>query len=269
MSEQPPVQPGQPSTPPTRPMPAAGQPAPPAPPPAPVAGPPTGPPRPPAGPPVPPAGPPAGYLSGEAPRPNAWSRATSTRGGRWGLAIAAGALVCLMILGIGVAGFLVLRNHDRVDLLGNRQDRQFLRQDGPGNGQGPWANGKQDRKAQKQQQRDQMEVPGMPGGRGLGLGGLGNVLGGTALHGSVTTTVNGAVQALLFQRGEVTAVSGTSITLKSSDGFTGTYGRNTETVTRGVTPVKGGQAIVLARASDKVAITIMAMPDMSGAAPSS
>ena len=173
-----------------------------------------------------------------------------------------------MILGVGVAGLLVLRNHDRVDLLGNRQDRQFLSQDGQGNGQGPWANGKQDRKAQKQQ-REQMDVPGMPGGLGQGLGGLGNLLGGTALHGDVTGTLNGSVQALVFQRGEVTAVSDTSITVKSSDGFVGTYGRNATTVSRGAVPVKGGQALVLARASDKVAITVMATPDMAGVAPSS
>lgn len=202
-----------------------------------------------------------------------WRRATSTHGGRWGLALAAGALALLLILVIGVAGIAVLRNHDRVDLLGNRQDRPFLSQDGRGNGQGPWANGKQDRKAQKQQrehqkqQREQMEVPGMPGGRGQGLGGLGNLLGGTALHGDVTGTLNGSVQALVFQRGEVTAVSDTSITVKSSDGFVGTYGRTATTVSRGAVPVKGGQAFVLARASDKVAITIMATPDMTGVAP--
>ena len=174
-----------------------------------------------------------------------------------------------MILVVGVAGLLVLRNHDRVNLMGNRQDRQFLSQDGQGNGQGPWANGKQDRKAQKQL-RQQMEVPGMPGGQGQGqgLGGLGNLLGGTALHGDVTGTLNGSVQALVFQRGQVTAVSGTSITVKSSDGFVGTYGRNATTVSRGAVPVKGGQVLVLARTSDKVAITIMATPDMAGVAPS-
>ncbi len=268
MSEQPPVQqpdqssnppPSQPvaGTPPTQPMPAVG----------PAAGPPTGP----TGSPIPPAGSPAPLgppAWGDAPKPSMWRRATSTHGGRWGLALAAGALALLLILVIGVAGIAVLRNHDRVDLLGNRQDRQFLSQDGQGNGKGPWANGKQDRKAQKQQ-RDQMGVPGMPGGPGQRLGGLGNLLGGTALHGDVTGTLNGSVQALVFQRGEVTAVSDTSITLKSSDGFVGTYGRNATTVSRGAVPVKGGQALVLARASDKVAVTIMATPDVTKVAPSS
>ena len=83
-------------------------------------------------------------------------------------------------------------------------------------------------------------------------------MGSSALHGEFTATVNGSVQALVFQRGEVTAVSATSITLKSSDSFVGTYGRNAASVSRGAAPVKGGQAFVLARASDKVAMTIMA-----------
>jgi len=80
----------------------------------------------------------------------------------------------------------------------------------------------------------------------------------------VTATANGSAQALVFQRGEVTAVSATSITLKSSDGFVGTYGRIAATNSMMAAPVKGGQAFVLARASDKVAITIMSTPAGSG-----
>ncbi len=255
MSEQPPVpQPEQPSNPPSNPptnQPSAGNP-------------PTQPM--PAAESAPPVGPAAATASVDAPKPGIWHRTTSTHGGRWGLAVAVVALAGLMILGIGIAGIAVLRNHDRINVMGYRQDRQFLGQNDQGNGQGPWANGKQDRKAQKQQ-REQSEIPGMPGGRGQGLGGLGNLLGGTALHGDVTGTFNGSVQALLFQRGEVTAVSDTSITVKSSDGFVGTYGRNAATISRRAAPVKGGQAIILARASDKVAMTIMATPDMAGAAP--
>jgi len=76
----------------------------------------------------------------------------------------------------------------------------------------------------------------------------------------VTATVDGSAQALVFQRGEATAVSATSITLKSSDGFVGTYGLNLATKTNGTAPVKGGQVFALARASDKVALRTMAMP---------
>ena len=102
-----------------------------------------------------------------------------------------------------------------------------------------------------------------------GLGGLGSLLGGAALHGDVTATVSGSVQVLTFQRGQVTALSATSITLKSTDGFVGTYGRAAATNTLRAAPVMGGQAFVLARASDKVAITILATAATSGVGPSS
>jgi hypothetical protein len=176
-----------------------------------------------------------------------------------------------MILGIAGAGIAILRNHDRIDLLGNRQDGRSFDQRGPGNGRGPWADNGQKNKdrGNRQGMPGTQGMPGMPGGRGQGLGGLGRLMGGAALHGQVTATVNGSVQALVFQRGEVTALSDTSITLKSSDGFVGTYGRTAATVSRGTAPVKGGQAFVLARAADKVAIMTMAVPTSVGVAPSS
>jgi hypothetical protein len=190
-----------------------------------------------------------------APTTNVWRQATSTHGGRWAIAVAAAALAALLLLGIGVAGFAVLRYHDSVALLGNRTSA-FSR--GQGYGPGPGAPG-----------RNTPRLPGMPGGRARGLGGLGNLLGGSALHGNVTATVNGSVQVLVFQRGEVTEVSATSIALKSSDGFVGTYGRTAATVSRGAAPVIGGQALVLARASDKVSITTMSTQAMAAVPPSS
>ena len=57
-----------------------------------------------------------------APKTTLWHQATSTRGGRWAIAVAAGALACLMLLGIGLAGLAVLRNHDRFNMMGQRQD---------------------------------------------------------------------------------------------------------------------------------------------------
>ena len=209
-------------------------------------------------------GPPAGPMPSPAPQSpptrNTWQQATSTSGGRWALALSAAAVALLLVLGIGVTSVLVLRNHDRVNLLGNQQ---AIRPLGPGNGngqgQGPRANGG----------KNGRNLPGLPGGRGQGLRGLGNLLGGTALHGDVTTNAGGSVQALVFQRGEVTAVSNTSVTLKSSDGFTGTYGLNTTTRSGGGSLVQGAQAFVLARASDKVAITALAMPATVGSGPSS
>lgn len=200
------------------------------------------------------------------PKPNVWSQATSTTGGRWALGVAAGALVVLMLVCVGVAGLLVLRSHDRVAMVGQRQDgfsRDQGDQGGKGNDREPGA-----RDRDNLRQPGMPGVPGMPGGRAQGQGGLGSLLGGSAVHGTVTATVNGSVQALAFQHGEVTALSATSITLKSSDGFVGTYGRTAATKSRGAAPVKGGQVFVLARASDKVAITIVATPANGDVAPS-
>ena len=182
---------------------------------------------------------------GAAPQTTVWHQATSTRGGRWAIGIAAVVLVALMFLSLGVAGFLILRNHARFALIGQRQ-AGFSRSQ-PGRGPGANNGYPQNR-----------GMPGSPGMRG-GLGGLGGLAGGTALHGNVTATVNGVTQPLVFQRGQVSAVSATSITLKSSDGFVGTYGLTSATRSGSAAPVTGGQAFVLARASDKVAITIRAM----------
>ena len=253
MSDQPPVQP--PSTPPHQPSnePAGGNP--PTQPMAPAYS-------------APPVGPTAGPAPVYPPPTSRWRQATSTSGRRLALALSAAAVALLLLLGIGVTGLVVLRNHDRVDLLGNRQVDRFLGQNGPGNGNGNGFGNRQGQGPGTNNNRNPRNLPGLPGGRGQGLGGLANLLGGTALHGDVTATVDGSVQALVFQRGEVTALSGTSITLKSSDGFEGTYGRIGATTSRGVALVKGGQAFVLARASDKVAITTLAMPATVGSLPS-
>jgi hypothetical protein len=176
--------------------------------------------------------------------------------------LVAGALVFLMVLGVGLAGLLLLRNHDRFGMMGQRQDGFSRGQLGPGNGRDDGGDN-----GRNPQLPGQPRAPGSRGGGAQGLGGLGGVLGG-ALHGNVTATVNGSVQALVFQRGQVTAVSSTSITLKSSDGFVGTYGRTASTGSLTGAPVTGGQAFVLARASDKVAITIFSVPASGGVGPS-
>ena len=65
------------------------------------------------------------------------------------------------------------------------------------------------------------------GGKGL-LGGMGGMMGGpllgAPLHGSyVVEDPDGGYRTVLSQRGEVTAVSSTSLTVRSADGFTTTY----------------------------------------------
>jgi hypothetical protein len=73
---------------------------------------------------------------------------------------------------------------------------------------------------------------GFPRGRGDGIG-LGHGIGGGALHGEFTVKdKDGKIVTRVVQHGSVTAVSATSISLKSEDGFTGTYTVNTDTKVR-------------------------------------
>ncbi len=58
------------------------------------------------------------------------------------------------------------------------------------------------------------------GGRG-GAGGIGGLM--SALHGDFTVSDNGSYVTERLQTGEITAVSATSITAKSTDGYTQTY----------------------------------------------
>lgn len=46
---------------------------------------------------------------------------------------------------------------------------------------------------------------------------------GTVLHGQAIATSSGGTRTVLVQRGDVTSATGSSIALKSSDGFTATY----------------------------------------------
>lgn len=61
---------------------------------------------------------------------------------------------------------------------------------------------------------------GFGGGRG-GAGGFGALL--SALHGDFTVSDNGSYVTERLQTGEITAVSATSITAKSTDGYTQAY----------------------------------------------
>ena len=72
---------------------------------------------------------------------------------------------------------------------------------------------------------------GGPGGSGGTGGGPGGGLTSQALHGEyVVSDGNGGYTTELLQNGEVTAVSDTSITAKSDDGYTKTYTIDSDTV---------------------------------------
>ncbi|MFI9384517.1 hypothetical protein [Kutzneria sp. NPDC052558] len=59
------------------------------------------------------------------------------------------------------------------------------------------------------------------GGFGGGAGGIGALM--TALHGDFTVSENGSYVTERLQTGEITAISATSVTAKSTDGYTQTY----------------------------------------------
>jgi hypothetical protein len=106
-----------------------------------------------------------------------------------------------------------------------------------------------------------------PGGLGA-LGPLGRLGTGAPLHGEfVTPKADGGYQTVRTQRGEVTEVSSSSITIKSEDGFTATYPVTADTLVNagrdGIAAVqKGDQAQVLA-VKDGDKYTAQAIVDLS------
>jgi hypothetical protein len=181
---------------------------------------------------IPPASPPGvgpGGPGGPPPRrPGLWRQATSTTGGTIAVIVAV-CLAALMVLGlVAVVGLVAVRevtHHDRADRI------EQLREDGnlpPGQQRKldrlPMAPNAPRGPGQRNGPGDGMGG-GMGGGMGNGMGplmrgalGLGNVQ-----HGEFTTEVDGRTTAMTLQRGEVTKASSTSLTVKSTDGFTATY----------------------------------------------
>jgi len=73
-------------------------------------------------------------------------------------------------------------------------------------------------------------VAGAPRKDGAGLGGrLGWRLGRRALHGEATFQTRDGVKTVVFARGKVTAVSGSSVTITSSDNVATTVALNADT----------------------------------------
>jgi hypothetical protein len=78
--------------------------------------------------------------------------------------------------------------------------------------------------------------PPWRGGPGPWGGGLGRIMGGDVddmLHAEVVVSKDeGGTQTVLVQKGTVTEVSGTGVTVKSADGFTTAYAVNDDTEVR-------------------------------------
>lgn len=94
-----------------------------------------------------------------------------------------------------------------------------------------------------------------PGMMGRGFGGPGHFGLMGAIHGEVVVPkAGGGYQTLLMQRGKATAVSASSITVKSDDGFTATYDVTKDTVvgarSTGITSIdENSDVVVMARKS--------------------
>jgi len=177
--------------------------------------------------------------------PSLWEQATSTRGGRWAVAVAIVA-VCLLVA-TAAAALASSARQDRaaltnasVDADGQAKAKDKTKDNG-NNGQGQ-GNGQ----ANGQGNGDLNSIPGRLGG---------------TLHGEVTRpTAAGGTETLLVQTGEVTASSDTSLTVKSTDGFTETYAVAATTTVRG--PAKaaglaaGTRVTVVATKDGKTALLV-------------
>ncbi len=104
--------------------------------------------------------------------------------------------------------------------------------------------------------------PGVDAGHGPG-GGMGGPGVRGALHGELTVpqTDGTGTQVVLVQSGTVTAVSKTSLSVKSTDGFTATYAITSTTRVRtagdaGITGVKSGATVWVVSSSSRSALMV-------------
>jgi hypothetical protein len=207
------------------------------------------------------AGPPSVTGAGQPPvgppphQPGLWQRATATTGRRWGLAIAAAAVVLILFLGLAIGGLLLLGHSG----FGHMADRRLGVSGQPGPGFGP------DQKQRNRGQGMPMNPGQMPGLRGMG--GLGLLGANGSAHGEVTTPGgNGQSQTLVFQAGDVTAVSSSSVTLKSADGFTQTYPVTSDTRVRGgsISSVRAGDHVLVVAHKDGNTAVLVARTGRGG-----
>jgi len=139
-----------------------------------------------------------------APPPSGGSSASRN----WWIAGAiAGAVALLLVAATGLAfGVWMGRHHDD----GGMMPRGYAQY-------GPGTQGDGDRGGLG----GMMGQLGIPGLGNLGLGGMGAL--GQGLHGSLVVPQGSGYATVAMQRGTVTAVSPSSITVKSADGYSATY----------------------------------------------
>ena len=153
-------------------------------------------------------------------RRSVWREAVSTTGGKLAVIVAAASLgvAALLVVGLVAVGFARHFGGDHGDVAGMGDSRQMPQPNGDSPGrQGP-----------QHMPRGQLGPRQM--GPGQGRGGASDLPGPglpgphAALHGEAVIPGQGtATQTVLFQRGEVTAVTTDTLTVKSTDGFSATY----------------------------------------------
>ena len=112
-------------------------------------------------------------------------------------------------------------------------------------------------------------IHGAPGHFGPAFGGPG-MFGGLfgAVHGTVVVPKSGGgYQTVAFQNGKVTAVSGTSITLHSADGYNRTYPVTSSTIVNaqrdGIGSIKAGNQVVVTATVSGSTTTVIRIIDVT------
>jgi len=183
--------------------------------------------------------------------PGLWRQATSTTGGLLAVVVAAG-LVLLLVVGVLSLGAAVAVRHWAGRAGGSQVEQVGPGQREPGR-QGPG------------------RLPMGGGNRGMGGGGGGGPLAGgdplaggrlggalgAVQHGEVTVRDgSGADVVMTIQRGTVSASSASSLSVRSPDGFVGTYAVDSTTRGGSRTPAKGDVVLVVAKKSGGPAVLV-------------
>jgi hypothetical protein len=113
-------------------------------------------------------------------------------------------------------------------------------------------------------------IHGAPGPFGPGFAGPGLLGGGLfgAVHGTVVVPKSGGgYQTVAFQNGKVTAVSSTSITLHSADGYSHTYPVTSSTIVNaqrdGIGSIKAGNQVVVTATVSGSTTTVIRIIDVT------
>ena len=193
-------------------------------------------------------------------RRSTWNDAVSTTGGKAAVVVAAASLglVVLLLAGLAAAG---LARHFGDERRGpwSSDARQMpgpgQMDPGQGQGKGQRGPGTPGQLPPGQDRRGAGDLPGMGMGLGMGAGG--------ALHGEAVIPGDGgtATRAVLFQRGQVTAVTADKLTVRSTDGFSATYTIGADSRDRLAKKVStlatGDEVTVVATKADATTIRIL------------